>query len=87
MADLAYALSYEIAEDKDAYYLPTFISVAIAAGFGIRWLIQLTLQGNGAYRKPISDRGNCCSTHICDSVRGELAVQQSQALLYRARLC
>ncbi len=42
IADLAYALSYEIAEDKDAYYLPTFISVAISAGFGIRWLIQLT---------------------------------------------
>ena len=42
MADLAYALSYEIAEDKDAYYLPTFISVAIAAGFGVRWLIQLS---------------------------------------------
>lgn len=41
MADLAYALSYEIAEDKDAYYLPTFISVAIAAGFGIHWLIRL----------------------------------------------
>src|SRR5213595_1277763 len=43
MADLAYALSYEIAEDKDAYYLPTFISIAIAAGFGIRWLIQLAV--------------------------------------------
>jgi hypothetical protein len=41
VADLAYCLSYEIAEDKDAYYLPTFISMAIAAGFGIRWLIQL----------------------------------------------
>src|SRR6266699_1029712 len=41
VADLAYALSYEIAEDKDAYYLPTFISIAIATGFGIRWLIQL----------------------------------------------
>jgi tetratricopeptide (TPR) repeat protein len=40
VADLAYALSYEIAEDKDAYYLPTFISIAIAAGFGIRWLVQ-----------------------------------------------
>lgn len=39
IADLAYALSYEIAEDKDAYCLPTFISTAIAAGFGIRWLI------------------------------------------------
>jgi Protein of unknown function (DUF2723) len=42
LADLAYALSYEIAEDKDAYYLPAFISIAIAAGLGIRWLIQLT---------------------------------------------
>ena len=40
LADLAYALSYEIAEDKDAYYLPAFISVAIAAGLGIQWLIQ-----------------------------------------------
>jgi len=43
IADLAYAFSYEIAEDKDAYYLPTFVAIAIAAGFGIRWLIQLTL--------------------------------------------
>src|SRR5439155_15541773 len=43
IADLAYALSYEIAEDKDAYYLSTFISIAIAAGLGIRWMIQLTL--------------------------------------------
>ena len=42
-ADLAYAFSYSIAEDKDAYYLPTFISLAIAAGFGLRWLIQLAL--------------------------------------------
>ena len=40
IADLAYCLSYEIAEDKDAYYLPAFIAIAIAAGFGIRWLIQ-----------------------------------------------
>ncbi len=40
LADLSYALSYEIAEDKDAYYLPAFISIAIATGLGIRWLIQ-----------------------------------------------
>lgn len=39
IADLAYCLSYEIAEDKDAYYLPAFISIAIAAALGIRWLI------------------------------------------------
>jgi hypothetical protein len=51
MADLAYALSYEIAEDKDAYYLPTFISVAIAAGFGIRWLIQLNASKAKALQK------------------------------------
>src|SRR5882724_12962757 len=43
IADLAYAFSYEIAEDKDAYYLPAFFAIAIAAGFGIRWLIQLTV--------------------------------------------
>jgi hypothetical protein len=41
LADLAYALSYEIAEDKDAYYLPAFISIAIAAGLGIHRLVQL----------------------------------------------
>jgi Protein of unknown function (DUF2723) len=41
LADLAYSLSYEIAEDKDAYYLPAFISIAIAAGLGIRWFIQV----------------------------------------------
>src|SRR5437867_871032 len=40
IADLAYALSYEIAEDKDAYYLPAFISIAIATGVGSRWLVQ-----------------------------------------------
>jgi tetratricopeptide (TPR) repeat protein len=40
IADLAYALSYEIAEDKDAYCLPTFISIAMAAGLGIRWMIR-----------------------------------------------
>jgi hypothetical protein len=34
-------LSYEIAEDKDAYYLPAFISIAIGAGLGVRWLVQL----------------------------------------------
>jgi tetratricopeptide (TPR) repeat protein len=41
LADLAYSLSYEIAEDKDAYYLPAFISIGLAAGLGIHWLIQL----------------------------------------------
>lgn len=40
IGDLAYALNYEIAEDKDAYYLPTFIAMAIAAGAGAEWLIR-----------------------------------------------
>ena len=51
-ADLAYALSYEIAEDKDAYYLPTFISIAIAAGLGIRWLIQSAVSKSLPVVKP-----------------------------------
>jgi hypothetical protein len=52
LADLTYALSYEIAEDKDAYYLPAFISIAIAAGLGIRWLIQLTTSRRSPIWKP-----------------------------------
>jgi tetratricopeptide (TPR) repeat protein len=47
IADLAYGLSYQIAEDKDAYYLPTFFATAIAAGFGIHLLIQF------AFSKPV----------------------------------
>jgi hypothetical protein len=40
LGNLAYDLNYEIAEDKDAYYLPVFVAIAIATGLGIRWLIQ-----------------------------------------------
>jgi tetratricopeptide (TPR) repeat protein len=39
IGDLAYALNYEIAEDKGAYYLPTFVSLAIAAGLGARCIL------------------------------------------------
>lgn len=35
ICDLAYALNYDIAEDKDAYYLPVFAAMAIAAGAGV----------------------------------------------------
>jgi len=52
IADLAYALSYEIAEDKDAYYLPTFISIAIAAGVGIQWLIRSAVSKSLPLVKP-----------------------------------
>ena len=70
IANLAYDLSYEIAEDKDAYYLPVFISIALAAGFGLRWLIQICeLQ---AITRALGRR-NCGSAHIRDSVHCELA--------------
>lgn len=39
IADLAYSLNYEIAEDKGAYYLPTFMAAAAAAGFGAHFLL------------------------------------------------
>ncbi len=50
-ADLAYSLGYEIAEDKDAYYLPTFIAMTIAAGFGAEWLINKVI-ATGIAAKP-----------------------------------
>ena len=44
LADLGYCLNYEIAEDKDAYYLPTFIAIAIAAGFGVLRVLEFLSQ-------------------------------------------
>ncbi|HZE68656.1 MAG TPA: DUF2723 domain-containing protein [Pyrinomonadaceae bacterium] len=43
--DLGYALNYEIAEDKGAYYLPAFIALALAAGFGVRFLLRTLGRG------------------------------------------
>jgi tetratricopeptide (TPR) repeat protein len=52
LADLSYSLSYEIAEDKDAYCLPAFISIAILAGLGIRWLIQIAASSRSPIWRP-----------------------------------
>jgi hypothetical protein len=53
VANLVYDLNYEIAEDKDAYYLPVFISIAIAAGLGIQSLLQLLVSKQTAIAKPL----------------------------------
>jgi hypothetical protein len=51
--NIAFGLIYDIAEDKDAYYLPTFLSLAIAAGAGLqslmlaeRWRSRASLIGS-----------------------------------------
>ncbi|MEK6303403.1 MAG: DUF2723 domain-containing protein [Acidobacteriota bacterium] len=36
--NVAYAISYEIAEDKDAYYLPAFVAMVVVAAFACDWL-------------------------------------------------
>ena len=43
IADLAYSLNYEIAEDKGAYYLPAFMAVTLTAGLGAHYLLCLIL--------------------------------------------
>jgi len=48
-ADLAYGLSYDIAEDKDAYYLPTVVALVIAAGIGAQ---QSLLWARARHREP-----------------------------------
>ncbi len=40
VCNLGYTLCYEIAEDKDAYHLPVFVSLAVACGLGLRELLQ-----------------------------------------------
>jgi hypothetical protein len=37
--NLAFGLIYDIAEDKDAYYLPTFACLVLAGAAGVRWLM------------------------------------------------
>jgi tetratricopeptide (TPR) repeat protein len=59
MANLAYDLNYEIAEDKDAYYLPVFISIAIAAGLGIRWTIKGVIS-----KTPLAERSSLVATVV-----------------------
>ena len=39
VVNLAYNANYEIAEDKDAYYLPVFLVLTIAAAFGARAVV------------------------------------------------
>jgi hypothetical protein len=41
LANLAYNLIYQIAEDKDAYYLPIFLALSMAAGIAFHWLMRL----------------------------------------------
>ena len=50
VADLVYCLGYEIAEDKDAYYLPAFIAMTIAAGFGAQWFLHKVMSMRPAPR-------------------------------------
>jgi hypothetical protein len=40
ICDLAYAFNYDIAEDKEAYYLPAVVAAALAAGCGAQRLIE-----------------------------------------------
>lgn len=35
--DVLYCIIYPISEDRDAYYLPTFIAMTLAAAYGVRW--------------------------------------------------
>jgi len=46
--DLAYALGYDIAEDKGAYYLPAFLAMTIAAAFGAEWFINKVISARVA---------------------------------------
>jgi tetratricopeptide (TPR) repeat protein len=46
--DVIYSTSYEIAEDKDAYYLPAFLAIVIASAFVAEWLLTRKSQPGGA---------------------------------------
>lgn len=39
-ANVAFGVAYVIGEDKDAYYLPSFVAIALAAAFGVQALLS-----------------------------------------------
>ena len=43
LTNMAYTLGYDIAEDKDAYYLPVFLALALSIGVGLRSLVKFAL--------------------------------------------
>jgi hypothetical protein len=47
-ANVAFGLLYVIGEDKDAYYLPSFVALALAAAFGIQGVLARIPRGPGA---------------------------------------
>ena len=51
-ADIAYSLWYDIAEDKDAYYLPALIAMTVAAAFGAEWFINKVISARVASKAP-----------------------------------
>jgi tetratricopeptide (TPR) repeat protein len=50
VTNVVYGLGYDIAEDKDAYYLPAFIVLAIFIAFGLRWLLEMVISRNWSTR-------------------------------------
>ena len=87
--DLAYALLYTIAEDKDAYYLPAVVAVSLAAVLGAHALLArgrrvasavaaLAVVGLGLNARP-SDRSRFFVAH--DFVRDTLATVGPDGLL------
>jgi tetratricopeptide (TPR) repeat protein len=40
VCDVIYSIGYEIAEDKDAYYLPAFVAIVVAAVFAADWITR-----------------------------------------------
>jgi tetratricopeptide (TPR) repeat protein len=87
--DLAYALLYTIAEDKDAYYLPAVVAVSLAAALGAHALlarrprvaialVAVAVLGLGLNARP-SDRSRFFVAH--DFVRDTLATVDPDGLL------
>jgi hypothetical protein len=82
LGNLAYTMNYEIAEDKDAYYLPVFVAITIAAGIGFHSFLEFTF----AKRSSTAGRLFISSTVAlvpAVALATNWPIQQSQPLLHR----
>jgi hypothetical protein len=79
-ADLLYGLSYPIAEDKDAYYLPTFVALVLLAGRGAAQLAERGALWTGSLvLVPVLAFG--ANLRHCDHSRDWIASDYASAML------
>ncbi|MGD0948701.1 MAG: DUF2723 domain-containing protein [Candidatus Binatia bacterium] len=84
VADLLYTSTYEIAEDKAAYFIPAFLALVLAAGCGAGFAMEIGRHGALAVRRTGCHRGVTAGAGA--GLGRQLSLQQPPSGFDRTRL-